>query len=353
MSSHSTGTYCSELRTQLFHSSDTFARTAQQLSMSQKKKSLVQRLEETVFKKPVVKELVEWSKTHSLPGFFGVPLFDVGVFLYNETRRVTIVMRANAIAFSFFLALFPTIIALFTLLAMLPVFDVLMVEINNYIDLVMPNQAGEELKESIRSLVRPDSGVLSLSFILALWFASNGMMALMAGFEKSHLKSFKRWSGLHKRLLAIGLTLVLGLMLVASVALIILGKFMINWVADFFDLAVKTRTFINIFRWLVIVGLFYFGIAFIYRYGVALRRKLPWFTPGATLATLLTIASSVLFSLYVNAFDTYNKFYGSIGTIIVLMLWIQINCFFLLVGFELNASIAVNRDIKLEQVEEE
>ncbi len=321
--------------------------------MSAKKKNVWQRLEETVFQLPVFKQLVEWSKTHSLPGFFGVPIYDVMVFLYNETRRVTIVMRANAVAFSFFLSLFPAIIALFTLLAMLPVYDVLMVEINNYIDYVMPNQAGEELKQTIQNLVRPDSGVLSISFLLALFFASNGMMALMAGFEKSHLKSFRRWSGLHKRLLAIGLTLVLGLMLVASVVMIILGKFMINWVADFFDLPLQTRTFINIFRWLVILALFYFGIAFIYRYGVALRRKLPWLTPGATLASLLSIASSVLFSLYVNAFDTYNKFYGSIGTIIVLMLWIQINCFFLMVGFELNASIAVNRDIKQEQADEE
>ncbi|GIV30974.1 MAG: hypothetical protein KatS3mg029_0325 [Saprospiraceae bacterium] len=320
--------------------------------MSAKKKNVWQRLEETVFQLPVFKQLVEWSKTHSLPGFFGVPIYDVMVFLYNETRRVAIVMRANAVAFSFFLSLFPAIIALFTLLAMLPVYDVLMVEINNYIDYVMPNQAGEELKQTIQNLVRPDSGVLSISFLLALFFASNGMMALMAGFEKSHLKSFRRWSGLHKRLLAIGLTLVLGLMLVASVVMIILGKFMINWVADSFDLPVQTRTFINIFRWLVILALFYFGIAFIYRYGVALRRKLPWLTPGATLASLLSIASSVLFSLYVNAFDTYNKFYGSIGTIIVLMLWIQINCFFLMVGFELNASIAVNRDIKQEQADE-
>ena len=108
----------------------------------------------------------------------------------------------------------------------------------------------------------------------------------------------------------------------------------------------------NIFRWLVIVALFYFGIAFIYRYGVALKRKLPWLTPGATLATILSIISSLLFSFYVNAFNTYNQIYGSIGTIIVLMLWIQINCMVLMVGFELNASIAVNRDLKLAREEE-
>jgi membrane protein len=126
----------------------------------------------------------------------------------------------------------------------------------------------------------------------------------------------------------------------------------LNFAVEYFHLDIETKVYINIFRWLVIVALFYFGIAFIYRYGVALKRKLPWLTPGATLATILSIISSLLFSFYVNAFNTYNQIYGSIGTIIVLMLWIQINCMVLMVGFELNASIAVNRDLKLAREEE-
>ena len=83
-----------------------------------------------------------------------------------------------------------------------------------------------------------------------------------------------------------------------------------------------------------------------------MHRKFNFFTTGATLASLLSILSSVAFSFYVDNFGSYNKFYGSIGTIIVLMIWIQLNAFILLVGFELNASIAVNRDLKKRIVEE-
>ncbi|MAT54738.1 MAG: ribonuclease BN [Saprospirales bacterium] len=320
--------------------------------MAQRPANRLKRLEQRLINLPVVKQLLDWSKTHSLPGFFQVPIFDVAVFLYNESRRVTIIMRANAVAFSFFLSLFPAIIAVFTLITMLPIYDIFQSELNSYIDYIMPSTAGEQLKVTIQNLVKPDTRVLSLSFLLALYFSSNGMLALMAGFEKSHLKSFKKRPGWEKRLLAIGLTLLLALLLLVSVVMIVLGKMILNFAVEYFHLDIETKVYINIFRWLVIVALFYFGIAFIYRYGVALKRKLPWLTPGATLATILSIISSLLFSFYVNAFNTYNQIYGSIGTIIVLMLWIQINCMVLMVGFELNASIAVNRDLKLAREEE-
>lgn len=313
----------------------------------------LKRLEDKIINLPVVKHLLDWSKTHSLPGFFQVPIFDVAVFLYNESRRVTIIMRANAVAFSFFLSLFPAIIAVFTLITMLPVYDIFQNEINSYIDYIMPSTAGMQLKSTIENLVKPDTRVLSLSFLLALYFSSNGMLALMAGFEKSHLKSFKKRPGWQKRLIAIGLTLLLAFLLLVSVVMIVLGKLVLNFAVDYFHLDIETKVYINLFRWLVIVALFYGGIAFIYRYAVALRRKLPWLTPGATLSTILSIISSLLFSFYVNAFNTYNQIYGSIGTIIVLMLWIQINCLVLMIGFELNASIAVNRDLKLARKEEE
>lgn len=309
-------------------------------------------MENEVLNATIVKRVLNWAKTHSLPGFFKTPIYDIVIFLFNETQRVTIVMRANAVAFSFFLSLFPTIIALFTLLTMFPLYDTFQNEINSYIDYIMPSTAGQQVKLTIGNLVKPDAKVLSLSFLLALYFSSNGMLTLMAGFEKSHLKSFKKRSAWEKRLLALGLTLLLALMLVVSVVLIVLGKLIIGWAADLFHLTLETLQLINIFRWLIILMLFYFGIAFIYRYCVALRRKLPWLTPGATLATVLSIFSSLLFSFYVNAFNTYNKVYGSIGTIIVLMLWIHINVFVLLVGFELNASIAVNRDLKELRSEE-
>lgn len=302
---------------------------------------------------PLLKAITHWAQTHSFPGFFGVPFFDVGIFLYNETKRVTLFSRANAMAFSFFLALFPAIIFLFTVATMLPIYTAFEQEINGYIDLIMPNDAGKELQSTIKELVKPNSNLLSVGFVLAIYFSSNGMLSMMQGFEKTHLKTFHSRSAFKKRLIAIGLTLQLAFLVAASVLMIVLGDLVINWVTDFLHLTNNTGTAIAVFRWLVMLLLFYFSIAMIYRYGAALNVRFKWVTPGATLATILSILTSVAFSFYVNAFGNYNKVYGSIGTIIVLMLWIQLNCFILQVGFELNASIAVNRDIKAEVAEGE
>jgi len=93
--------------------------------------------------------------------------------------------------------------------------------------------------------------------------------------------------------------------------------------------------------------LFYSGISSIYRFAVSARKRFNFFTPGATLATVSSLITSYLFSFYVDNFSSYNKLYGSIGTVIAVMLWIQLNAFILLVGFELNASIAITRDYKI------
>ena len=308
---------------------------------------------EAIEKHPLVAAGLDWSKAHSFPGFFKVPVYDVAVFLYNESRRVTLISRANAMAFSFFLSLFPGIIFLFTVAAMLPLYEMFEAEISSYINTVMPTNAGKQLQQSIEVLVRPNSSLLSIGFILAIYFSSNGMLAMMSGFEKTHLKSFRKRPVWKKRGIAILLTFVVFVLLLTSVAVLLAGNWLISYLVDFVGLSRFAGSVLDVFRWLVILSLFYFSISLIYRYGAALYTRFRWFTPGATLATILSLLSSLAFSFYVEAFDTYNKIYGSIGTIIVLMLWIQINCFVLLVGFELNASIAVNRNLREEVKDEE
>jgi len=96
-------------------------------------------------------------------------------------------------------------------------------------------------------------------------------------------------------------------------------------------------------KWIFSLAIVYLGITLIYRYGSALRQKVKWINTGAILATILSIISSLLFSFFINNFGRYNEIYGSIGALLVLLLWIQINVFVVLVGFELNASIAVNK----------
>jgi membrane protein len=142
------------------------------------------------------------------------------------------------------------------------------------------------------------------------------------------------------------LTLIIGGLLIVSVILVILG----NWFTDLLVLYIKVGKLfafmLNMGRWIVIVSLFYSSISLIYRFGAATKKRFRFFTPGSALATLLCLGSSIVFSYYVNQFNTYNELYGSIGTIIVLMLWIQLNTLSILIGFELNAGILINMVIK-------
>ncbi|MBK7476307.1 MAG: YihY/virulence factor BrkB family protein [Haliscomenobacter sp.] len=294
-----------------------------------------------------------WAKTHSFPGFFKIPVYDVAVGLQKELQKYDLFIRANAVAYSFFLALFPSLIALFTLIPILKKtilyylpegaqFDM---HLQAELQRLMPGVAGQRLFDFIEDITNnPRVALLSFGFLMAIYFASNGMLALMQGFDKSYPLTFVKRSPYAKRGIAILLTFILGLLLIASVVLIILGDFLIGFFSDLVGLDVLSALLLSGLRWVIIFALFYFSIGIIYRMGVATRKKFKLFTPGATVATVLGIISSLVFSAYVNNFNTYNELYGSIGTIIILMLWIQINAFSLLVGFELNASIAVSRD---------
>lgn len=307
---------------------------------------------------PILKQLLDYSKRNSLMGFDGVPIYDVITFVFQEIKRDDLFTRANSIAFSFFLSIFPSLLMLFTLV---PFFiDLLVIwfpDMANFdriifdeISSIMPGEAGLTIFGFIQEITsQPKLGLLSFGFLLAIYFSSNGMLAMMNSFDKVYAKTFRQRGTIRKRIVAIGLTGLLGLFIVASAMLVILGDNIIYWLTELVNLSQATTSLISIFRWLIMLALYYFTIGSLYRYGAATKKRFSYFSPGVTLATLLSLATSVAFSFYVdefNRYDTYTKFYGSIATIIIIMLWIQFNALILLIGFELNASIAVNRDLR-------
>ncbi|MEZ4983584.1 MAG: YihY/virulence factor BrkB family protein [Saprospiraceae bacterium] len=309
---------------------------------------------------PVVEQVLAWSKSASLPGFFKVPIYDVVVFVLKEIHRFDLFTRANSIAFSFFLSLFPSLLTLFTFTPfILSYLTHIVPELADFNQIlyeeimrVMPGQAGQAVFDFVHEVTNePRVGLLSFGFILAIYFSSNGMLAMMQSFEKTYRETFKRRSGLRKRMIAVMLTGLVGFLVIFSVIFIILGGMGIRWLADFVHLSEFATFGLNFLRWMSILMVFYFGIAVLYRYGSATRQRFPVFSVGTTLATFLSMLSSIAFSFYIdefNKYDTYDKFYGSIGTFIILMLWIQINSLILLIGFELNAAIAVNRNLRAD-----
>ena len=332
-------------------------------------------IREFVMTQTLVVAFIDWTKRKSFPGFFYVPIYDVAIFLWNEIKGYSLSIRANSIAYSFFIALFPSLLVLFTLVpyfsdlifSFLPDSEnyttVMVEELNRIIpgiDIEITNEDALEdaverniFTETIEDILRtPRYGLLSLGFVLAMFFASNGMLAMMIGFEKSYDSTFKKRNGLKTRGIAIGLTFLLGFMLISSIVLIILGDMILAKVTTYLDWDWFVKSSFSTLRLIVFIALFYFGIALIYRYGASTHQRFRIFSPGATLATLLSIVSSAAFGYYIENFSQYNRLYGSIGTVIILLIWLQINAFIILAGFELNASIAVNRDLKERRQED-
>jgi len=232
---------------------------------------------------------------------------------------------------------------MFTLLPYIPINDfegVMKRSIRN----VMPVNAHAFLFETIDNITSiPQGGLLSVGFILALFFASNGMLTMMHGFEKSHEVSFKERNFIKKRLIAIALTVFLGISFLLSGTLIVAGNKVISLI---FGADNENQTIISLVKWLAILFLYYSVISMIYRFGPPLRKKFGLLSPGSTMATILCIITSVVFSYFIDNFGTQSRIYGSLGALIVMLVWMQLNCFLLLAGFELNASIAVNRDLR-------
>lgn len=312
---------------------------------------------------PVWLGLLKYSKENSFIGFHGVPIYDVIVFVWHETMRDDLFTRANSVAFSFFLSLFPSLLTIFTLVPFAlnalkkwyPGLKNFQSTLDEEISQVMPGQAGEFVLAFVQEITNsPRLGLLSFGFLLAIYFSSNGVLALMQAFDKSYVKTFKQRNWVKKRLIAAGLTLLVGLFIVSSTVFVIMGDYIIYWVAETLSLGSLTSFLIGLLRWVIMLSLYYITIGTLYRYGAAAIKKFSYFSPGVTLATVLSLTTSVAFSFYIDGFDrydTYTKFYGSIATVIIVMLWLQLNALILIIGFELNAAIAVRRDLTL--VEEE
>jgi membrane protein len=282
---------------------------------------------------------VDFTRSITLPGFNELPLYTVSVLFYQGIVKGSIPSRASSLAFNFFLALFPAIIFLFTLISYVPVDD-FQDRLLDVIQGIMPHNAYEATRSTIEDIVQHKrGGLLSLGFIFALYFSTNGVNAMIEGFNKSY-HSIETRTFLKQRIVALILTVLLSLLLMVSISTMIFSEAVLEYITGWGILKDKFLYMLLIAgKWVILLGMFFFGISFLYYFGPSRKRKWRFFSPGSTLATVLCVLVSLGFTYFVNNFGQYNKIYGSIGTLIVIMLWIYFNSVSLLVGFELNASI--------------
>jgi membrane protein len=293
------------------------------------------------------------ARLTTLPFFDGEPLYDVAVFFWKGIVDGAISTRASAIAFNFILAIFPAIIFVFTLIPYIPI-DNFQQELLKLFQSILPHDAFVAIQGTIEDIItQPRGGLLSFGFLAAFIFATNGIVSVIAAFNGTiHAIETRSW--INQRLVALVLAIILMLLTTISVALITVSQTVMNFLVEEGFLQINLTYYLLLGgKWLVICFLFFFGYAFLFYLAPARKTKFRFISAGGTLATILTILTTVGFSYYINNFGEYNTLYGSIGTLVVVMLSFYFIALILLIGFELNVSIWHSRQSNSDTVFEE
>jgi membrane protein len=282
-------------------------------------------------------------KNFSLPGFEGIPLLRLLRFVVKEIQKEGLVMRSSSVTFFFILSIFPGLIFLFTLIPYLPVKNVHTQLLLTIKDIINNKDAYQMIRATINDIAEiQHQGLMSFGFVMSIFSAMSGVKALLNAFDKAYEHAYKKRNVIQHNLAALKLTFMIALLLLSSLILIIAEKSVFEWLYGVFNIQSEwLKWFFSLLRYIIILALFFFTISSIYYYGPAVKERFRFISAGSTFATLLFILTSLLFSYFVNNFGAYNKVYGSIGSIIVIMLWMYFNCMVLILGYEINAGITI------------
>ena len=293
-------------------------------------------IERKLAKIPVVRNLVVVLKRIVLPGFVGLSLYDLLEIYTTGIINGAFSTRAGAVAFSFFLALFPSLLFLLNLLPFVPIHN-FSEELLLFLQDILPSQTSGLITSIFEDIATNERvGLLSSSFLLSIVFMANGINSAFSGFKFSYHSTINR-SFARQYITAVGVSLIVASLLLITVIVTIYFTFIVNqymnqWIRD-------TMDWILVGRYMFFIGMLFLIISVLFYYGTSGDSRLSFFSPGALMTIVLTVITTYLFGLYIENFSNYNKLYGSIGVVLILMVYIRINTTLLLLGFELNASI--------------
>ncbi|MEP6594535.1 MAG: YihY/virulence factor BrkB family protein [Ginsengibacter sp.] len=299
----------------------------------------MQKPERTILTKPPFYFFVKQSKKWTPRGFEGISFYDVVRFFSRNFSIPSLTERAAAISYNFIMSVPPTCLFLFTLIPNLPFISKQGIKTQLHtliVDIVPAKTYNTGLINFVDSFISGSTvGLVSFSFFLSLFFASNGIIGVMRSFNKDHI-GFEKVKGLKKRWIAIKLTILLFGLLLLCLVLLLAQSNILKWIGVKNALV---RDVILYGKWVLIIALIFYSFAFIYRYAPATTKPWKLVSPGAVIATFLSILSTIGFSSFINNFGRFNLLYGSIGTIMVFMILIFINSLVVLIGFDFNVSI--------------
>lgn len=288
-----------------------------------------------------------WARKVTVPGFDRVPLYDVMLLFFRSlwsTDKSIITTRASAVAYSMFIAIVPTLICIITLIPFVPV-ENFQGELLRLLQSFIPSSIYDLVRDTITEVIMtPHGDLLSFSFITAIFFATNGLVAMMNAFNASSLVDDHRpWYV--QRWVAIRLLFILAFLLSAAIILTTNGKQLIRLLSEHEIIRSQFSYYLLLFvNWIIVVALFFFAYSFLFYYAPSKKTRYRFFSPGGIMSTALSILILGGYNFYINNFSRYNKLYGSIGTVLVVMLLLYLLSFAILFGFELNASIAMARN---------
>ncbi|MBT4033820.1 MAG: YihY/virulence factor BrkB family protein [Candidatus Marinimicrobia bacterium] len=290
------------------------------------------------------------AKQVSFPGFDRVPVFNVLLFFFRGIRDGRVISRAEAVSFNLVLAVFPAILFLFTLIPLIPIDD-FQSDLLLMIQSILPASTYVVVQRIIEDIITiKHGGLLSFGFALAVVFSTNGIVALIDAFNVSiHVEEGRSW--LMQRAVAF-------ILMVSLVSLVTIGVSLMTITHRLMDFLVLKELMIqgwlyymvNIGKWVVILGVFYFAYSFLYYWGPSKKSQYRFISAGASLATALSILITTGFGFYIDHFSRYNALYGSIGTLPIIMLMIFCYALAIIIGFELNIGIVTARKVHLTEV---
>jgi membrane protein len=303
------------------------------------------KIEAKLEKIPIVRNLVHVLKKLKVPGLGGFSFYDLLELYFEGIIDGAFSYHASAVAFSFFMALFPFALFILNLIPFIPIEGFQ----NDFLQFVkegVPPNTYDAIANIINDILNNShSGLMSSGFLLSIFLMANGINGILGGFESSRHVIEKR-GFLNQYFVALGISLILSILLLLTVSIIVIFEVFIQKTI-IQDVLSDRIPLIILGRYLFVILMILITSSILLRYGTKQAHKPPFISIGSVFTTILIIVSSYFFGIWVIRFSKYNELYGSIGTLLIMMFYIWINCMILLLGFELNATIHKLRKNKL------
>ena len=295
-----------------------------------------------IIQNPVIKSIIVFLKAIKLPGFHGFSIYDLFEMYFKGIVKGALSYRAGSISFSFFMALFPFLLFILNLIPFVDMIPFIKIDdfdqtFLSYIELFLPSETQTfftSIFDDIKN--KPRGGLLSSVFLLSIFLSANGVSAIFGSFEVSYHVAFSR-NFFRQYLLSVGVSILLAFLSLFAVIIFFYFEF---YILNNLESLVPSEIRLTRMGQFAFFGLFaYLTVSILYFFGTIEGRKIRFFSPGALMTTLLFFLTTYGFGIYIDNFSTYNQLYGSIGALLIFLLYIWMNSNILLLGFELNATL--------------